>query len=174
VLAAAGRHALIERGEDAHGAQHAGAGVADRGAGLDRRGVGQAVHPHGAAHRLGDHVEAEIVRVRAVGREALHLGEDQARVELRQARPVEAEPRESAGRHVLDQHVGLPDHAREQRLAFFALEVAGDAAFIEVVEDEIMRVGIGTVGETPAPRLAAVGLLDLDDLGAEPRQRLGA
>ena len=57
VLAAAGRHALIERGEDAHGAQHAGAGIADGRARPDRRLVGMAVHAHRAAHRLGDHVE---------------------------------------------------------------------------------------------------------------------
>src|SRR6185312_2658535 len=61
VLAAAGRHALVERSENAHGAQHAGAGIADGRAGPDRRLVGKAVDPHRAAHRLRDHVEGEIV-----------------------------------------------------------------------------------------------------------------
>src|SRR6185312_5287342 len=68
VLAAAGCHALVQRGEDAHGAKHAGAGIADGRTRPDRRLVGVAVHPHGAAHRLGDHVEGEIVRVLALRR----------------------------------------------------------------------------------------------------------
>jgi hypothetical protein len=53
VLAATGRHALIEGGENSHGAQHAGAGVADRRARPDGGSVGKAVD----AHRLCDHVK---------------------------------------------------------------------------------------------------------------------
>ena len=112
--------------------------------------------------------------MRALRREALDLGEDQSRVDLGELRVVEAEPREGAGRHVLDEHVGLLDHAPQQRLAFLALEVAGHAALVEIVVDEIVGVGVGAVGEAPAPRLAAIGLLHLDDIGAEPGQGFGA
>ena len=136
--------------------------------------VRMAVDAHGAAHRLGDHVEAQIVGVRALRREALDLGEDQARIDLAEPRVVEAQPREGARRHVLDQHVGLLDQPPQQRLAFLGLEIAGDAALVEVVVDEIVGVGVGAVAEAPAPRLAAIGLFHLDDIGAEPCQRFGA
>ncbi len=174
VLAAAGRHALVERGDDAHGGQHPGAGVADRRARPHRRLVGMAIDAHRPAHRLGDHVERQVVGVRALRREALDLDEDQPRVERVQARPVEAQAGEGARRHVLHQDVGLLDHPPQQRLALLALEVAGHAALVEVVVDEIGRIGVGPIGHAPTPRLAAIGLLDLDDVGAEPRQRLGA
>jgi len=36
-----------------------------------------------------------------------------------------------------------------------------------------VRIGIGTIGRSPAPRLAAMGLLHLDDVGPKPGQRLG-
>ena len=155
-------------------AQHAGAGIADGRARPDRRLAGMAVHAHGAAHRLGDHVERQIVRVRALRREALHLGEDQSRIDLAQPRIVEAQAGEGARRHVLDQDVGLGDHPPEQRLALLALEIAGNAALVEIVVDEIVRIGVGTIAGAPAPRLAAIGLLHLDDVGPEPGQRLGA
>src|SRR4030095_6582778 len=47
------------------------------------------------------------------------------------------------------------------------------AALVEVVVDEIVRIGVRTIAHSPAPRLAALGLLDLDDVGPEPGQRLG-
>ena len=116
----------------------------------------------------------QVVGVRALRREALDLGEDQARIDGAQPRIVEAQSREGARRHVLDEHVRLLDQPREQRLALLALEIAGDAALVEVEVDEIVGVGVGAVAEAPAARLAAVGLLHLDDVGAEPGQRLGA
>jgi hypothetical protein len=133
-----------------------------------------AVHPHCAAHRLGDHVEGQIVRVRALRREALDLGEDQSRIERAQPRKVEAEACEGARRHVLDQDIGLADHPPQQRLTFLALEVAGHAALVEVVVDEIGRIGVGAIAQSPSPRLAAMGLLHLNDVSPKPGQRLGA
>jgi hypothetical protein len=174
VLAAARCRALVERGENAHGAKHACAGVADGRARPDRWLVGMTVHPHRAAHRLGDHVEGQIVRVLAFRREALDLGEDQSRIERAQVRIVESEAREGARRHVLDQDIGLADHPPQERLALFALEVAGHAALVEVVVDEIVRIGVGAIAESPAARLAAMRLLHLDDVGPKPGQRLGA
>src|SRR5262245_9942293 len=174
MLAPARAHALVESGEDAHGAQHAGAGISNRRSWPDGRSVRMAVDAHGAAHGLGDHVERQIAGVRALRRETLDLREDQARVDLAEPRIVEAEPREGAGGHVLDHHVGLRDHPPQQRLALLRLEVARDAALVEVVVNEIMGVGIWTIAEPPSPRLTAVGLLHLDDVGAEPCQRLRA
>ena len=127
------------------------------------RTIRVAVHAHRAAHRLGNHVEAQIICVRALRREALDLGEDQTRIDLAEPRVVEAQLRESARRHVLDEDVRLLDHPPQQRLAFVGLEIRSDAALVEIVVDEIMGVGVGTVAQSPAPRLAAIGLFHLDD-----------
>jgi len=37
-----------------------------------------------------------------------------------------------------------------------------------------VRIGVGTIGRSPAPRLAAMGLLHLDNVSPKPGQRLGA
>jgi hypothetical protein len=134
----------------------------------DRWLVGMTVHPHRAAHRLGDHVEGQVVRVRTLRCEALDLGEDQSRIDCAQPRIVEAQAGECAWRHVLDHDIGLGDHPPQQRLALLTLEVAGHAALVEVVVDEIVGIGVLTIGHSPAARLAATGLLDLDDVGTEP------
>src|SRR5581483_241637 len=52
---------LIERAEYGDGEQHAGAGVAQRGARLDGPAVRLAGDAHDAAGGLGDHVEGEVV-----------------------------------------------------------------------------------------------------------------
>src|SRR5262245_56278758 len=54
VLTAAGRDALIEGGENAHGAEHAGSRISNRGAGPDGWTIGVTIHTHGPTHGLGD------------------------------------------------------------------------------------------------------------------------
>src|SRR5258708_29857174 len=77
--ALAGARAVEERADDAERHQHAGAGVADRRAGLDRLAVLLAGDAHRAARGLGDRVEREAILVWAAGAEALYLGLDDAR-----------------------------------------------------------------------------------------------
>src|SRR5262249_22151629 len=89
-------------------------------------------------------------------------------------RIVKPQPRERSRCHVFDEHIGFRDHPAQQRFALLGLEVEGDAALVEVVVDEIMRVGLRPVREPPSSRLAAIWLLDFHDLGAEPCQGLGA
>src|SRR5262249_58320329 len=79
--ALAGGAALVEGAQDADRHQHAGPGVAERGAGLDRRAVRLARDAHRAAGSLGDHVEGEVLLVRATLAETLDLGVDDARVQ---------------------------------------------------------------------------------------------
>ena len=116
VLPAADRHALVERGDNAHGAKHAGAGIAHGRARPGRWLVRMAVHPHCTAHRLGDHVEGQIVRVLTLRSEALDLSKDQSWIESAQPRILEAQACKGTRRHVLDQDIGLADHSPQQRL----------------------------------------------------------
>ena len=69
-LAPAGRAALPEGGEDSDGQVETGGMVGDRKA-LYGRLVGWARDTHGAARRLGDHVESPKAGVGPVGPEAL-------------------------------------------------------------------------------------------------------
>src|SRR6266851_2295626 len=91
----AGAVALVQGGEDADRHQHAGAGVAERGAWFDRRTVAISGDANRAAGGLGDHVEGEVLLVRAALAETLDLAVDDPRVQLLD--DVVAEPGERLG-----------------------------------------------------------------------------
>ena len=112
--ALAGRFLLVERAQDADRHQHAGAGVADRAAGLDRRLAGLAGDAHRAAGGLRDHVEGEALLVRAALAEALDLAIDDAGVDRLQHVVAETEALDRAGREVLGEDVGLLDQLLDQ------------------------------------------------------------
>ena len=105
-LALAGTAAPVERRQDADRQQHAGAGVAERRAGLERRPVALAGNAHDAAGRLRDHVEGEVVLVGAAGAEALDLRVDDARVDGAHHVVAEPQPLDRAGREILDHDIG--------------------------------------------------------------------
>ncbi len=173
LLAHAGGLALDDGGEDADRGVQPRAGVGQAADGLGRRAVGRAGHAHGARHRLGDPLEALVVRVRPAAAEALHGGRDQPRVERVQRLPAEAEPVHRARAHVLDQHVGGLHQVEEHGAPALRLQIERDALLARVEQQEEPRVLAALVGERGAAGLAG-GRLDLDDLRPEPRQHLGA
>ena len=75
-------------------------------AGPDRRPVGLAGDAHRAAAGLRDHVEGEVLLVRAALAEALDLGIDDAGVDRADHVIAEPEALDRAGRHVLDHDIG--------------------------------------------------------------------
>src|SRR5258705_12493521 len=77
--------ALVQRAHDGDRHQHAGAGITERDAGPGRRAVLVSGDAEGAAARLGNHVEGEVVLERAAFAEALDLGVDDARIDARHA-----------------------------------------------------------------------------------------
>ena len=87
---------------------------------------------------------------------------------------AEAPALERAERVVFGEDIDLLDHLDEDFLAAFGLEVEGDAALVGVEQHEVMRIDAGLFGQQPAALLAHFGRLDLDHVGAEPRQHLGA
>src|SRR2546428_6246648 len=173
-LALTCRLPLPQSGHHANCRGHARARVADGRAGLERRRAREAGQRHRAARGLRDHVEALVLAVGTVVAEALHGEIDQARVQGGERVVAEAHLLHPAGRLVLGHHVGLFDHVEEHGLALRVLEVERDALFVGVEQEEVARVDTGLLGATVAPGLSLAGLLDLDDLGAEPRQHLGA
>ena len=173
--ALAGGAALVERAEDADRHHHAGAGVAERNAGPDRRPVRLAGDAHRAAGGLRDHVEGEVLLVGAALAEALDLGIDDAGVQRADRVIAEPQPLDRSGRHVLDHDVGLLGHVLDQSQAALGFEIDRDRLLVGVEFEEIERVGAaGSAGKGRPAGLAAIRVLDLDDLGAEPGERLGA
>src|SRR5204863_9735896 len=63
---------------------------------------------------------------------------------------------------------------REDAATALAAEVQGDAALVGVEQHKVMRVHALRIGGRAAPLVAAFGVLDFDDVGAQPGQRLRA
>jgi hypothetical protein len=128
----------------------------------------------GAAGALGHVlVDLQVLVVVAV-REALHRGEDHARVEFLDAGPGEAHAVERAGAEILDHDVGLLDQVLEDFLAFGGLGVQRQRTLVRVEHGEVERVRALDVAELRTGHVAGAGALDLDDVCAEPGKELRA
>ena len=150
-----------------------GGGVAESGWYPHGRPVRGPVLAHGPAHGLGDPLVALELCVRTGAAKALDGGDHDARVDLPQALIAETQAFDGTGPQVLHDDVGVHRQALEQRAAALALQIQGHPFLVGVQEEEEPGVLVGVLGEPAARRLAA-GRLDLDHLGAQPRQRLGA
>ena len=112
--------------------------------------------------------------MRTVVREPLDLGKDATRVDGPDLVPPEPQLLDGSGREVLHHDVRALDEPAKNVLARLGLEIAGHRPLVRVEKDEVERVHVGALGNREPPRVPAPGLLDLDDVGAVPRQRLGA
>ena len=169
----AGMGAVVERGDDAERQVQPGAAVADLGAGHQRHAVAEAGGGGRAAGALRDVLVDLAILVRA-GAETLDRGHDQFRVDGLDRLPGKAHAVEHAGREVLHQHVAGFHQRGEDFLAFRILGVERDRALVVVQHGEIQAVHVRDVLQLPAGDVAGAGALHLDDVGAEPRQQLGA
>src|ERR1043166_8092432 len=161
-------------GENRDRHQHAGAGVADGGAGPARRAVFLAGDRHGAAGRLRDHVEGEVLLERAAFAEALHLAIDDRRVDRLDHVVAEPEALDRAGREILDHHVGLAREALDEIEAARVLEIHRGRALVGIILQEVERILVGGGAADVAAGIAGAGIFDLDHVGAHPGERLGA
>ena len=179
VLALAGAVAVPQRREDADGREQCGACVAE-GAHRrrDRRHLGVALEVVEARHGLGDR---RIRRPVGVGRghevpEARHRHVDHRRVDRGHVVVAEAESGHRAGAEVLGDDVEAGDEPPEDVLTLGRLEIEGEAALVEVVAQEgradEAALRIAHARERGAARVAALGVLHLHHLGAEPRHQL--
>ena len=150
-----------------------GAGIADLGAGDERRPVAEAGGRGGAAGALGD-VLVDLAVLVGTGAEALHRGHDHARIGLVDVLPGEPHAVERAGREILHQHVAMLDQPVEDFLALGMLGVDGDRALVAVEHGEIEAVGALHVAQLAARDVADAGPLDLDAVGAHIGEKLGA
>ena len=145
------------------------------------------LRPTEAAHHRPqqDHRCRDAVVVAAVDRRRPHsyehpvVGEQghQPRVELRKPRIVELEIGHRAGPQVLDQHVRALRELAENLFSFRGLEIQRQRPLVAVEPDEARRLAVEE-GRCGANLIAAVGVLDLDHVGAQigedlPRPRPG-
>src|SRR5437879_4022175 len=113
------------------------------------------------------------IGVRAARAEALDRAHHDARVQLVDLLPGEAEPVEHPGSEILHDDVALPQEVDEHRLAFSALHVDHDRALVAVEHREVQAVCIRHVAQLAA-RSVALRRLELDHVGTQPCQQLGA
>src|SRR5207245_6491361 len=174
-LALAGAAALYESREDGDREVHPGPTVADVGAVEQRRPVGLAGHAHRAGGRLGHGLEALVGAVWAVGAEALDRGIHRARVQHFYRLVAQPEPLHHPGAEVFGDDIGLPDQAARDVLTLDSLQIDDDAALVAVEQQREIAVGRIVRRRPQPPRPVAVrGPLNLDHIGAEPGQHLGA
>src|SRR6185312_11012217 len=173
LLAAAGARALEKRGDDAECEVQAGAAIADLRAGNERRAVAEAGGRSRAAGALRD-VLVDLAVLVWAGAEALHRGDDHARVGLVDVIPGEPHAVERAGREILHHHVAILDQLVEHALALRVLGVDRDRALVVVEHREVERIGVRHVAQLTARDVADAGTLDLDHVGAEPGEKLRA
>ena len=136
-----------------------------------RRGErGQTV---GAAAGLDQVVERLQAGVRTLGGVAHGLDIDDVRLDRCHRVIAEAQPPDGVGAHVVDEDVGGGDQLAQGAAAGLVLQIEGDRALVAVERDEGRTHRLRAGGLAVA--LAVPGrLLDLDHIGAEIAQGLGA
>ncbi len=173
-LAASGLLLVLIGGQDADRRQDAGIDIGDRVACAQRRTAFLAGDAHQPGIALRDQVEAALVGGRAGAAIARDRAIDQAGIDLRQHVVAEPELFERALAEVLDQHVGVAHHPQQHLLALGRLQVERDRALVAVQHQEGRRHAVDARIAIAARIVAAVGLLDLDHVGAEVGQHHAA
>ena len=88
--------------------------------------------------------------------------------------PAETQPLDRARGKTLDKDVGALHHFLDEGDAALGFEVDGDRFLVGVVDHEVIAVGLGPGAGAEHPRgFTALWVFDLDDLGAQPGERLG-
>ena len=166
VLAAAGRVAAAERGEDRDGRVQAREHVDDRDADLRRRPVGLA----GDAHQPGLGLDDEVVAGPAGGLAVAEAGDravDEPRVHRPQLLEPDPERFRAAGAEVLDDDVGGRGQPQERRARQLAVEVERGAPLPAVDREEVGRLALDERRAPGARLVADARPLDLHHLRAE-------
>ena len=173
LLAAARRVPLVQSGDDAQRQMQSGSAVADLRPGDERRAVVEAGRGRRAAGTLRDVLVDLAVFVRP-GAEALDRGDNHPRVELADALPGEAHAVERARSEILHEDIAFLDQGLEDRLAFRMLGVDRDRALVAVEHREVQAVRSRNVAQLAARDVPLACAFDLDDVGAQPGEKLRA
>ncbi len=173
-LSAAGPLAREQRGEDRLDGIRAGCEVDEGDAEPHRIAVGLARDRHEAGLGLHHEVIAGTICERRRAPVARDRAMNEPRVARAQAFIGEAKRLEAGGAEVLDEYVGLAGKLRQNGAPALSLEIDRDA-LLAAIDRQVIGGNSLDRGRHPGPGIvAAVGVLDLPDLGAEIRKRHGA
>src|SRR2546421_11160149 len=172
-LSPPGHGALVECGDDAERQMQPGTAVTDLRAGDQGKSIAEAGGRCRAAGALCDVLIHLAVLVRAWA-ETLDRGHDHFRIDALNLLPAKSHAVQHAGTEVFHQHVAFLDQLREDFLALWILGVERNRALVVVKHREIQAVDIRLVPQLTARDIANAGALNLDHVGAEPRQQLRA
>ena len=168
--ALAGAVALLQRGEDADHRPHAGGDVVDRRRAEGRRIFRPAGQRHHRAVGLRQRIEARRIAHRPLVAERADRAIDQPRIDRLHRRRPDAHLLDDAGPQVLDQDVGIAREPLQLLDVGGVLDVDRDRTLVAVGRVKHHR-GVVDERRAPHPRVvAAVRLLDLDDVGADVGQ----
>ncbi|MNX95808.1 hypothetical protein D3C86_1280980 [compost metagenome] len=159
-----------QRRQDRLPGVHAGEHVHGRDAELQRPLPGLAVGGHHAGFALYHEVVARTLGFR---REACVAGDravHKARIVRAELFVAQAQLFSATDLEVLDHHVAARGQLARQLHALFALQVQGDRALVAVGAIEIGGIARADPYAPVAGVVAPLGVLDLDDVGAEVRQ----
>jgi hypothetical protein len=95
-----------------------------------------------------------------------------ARIDFLDPLPAEAHAVDRAGCEVLHHHIAGLDQLLEDLLAGRGLGVERDAALVAVQHGEVEAIHVGDIAQLTPGRIAHPRPLDLEHVGAEPRQEL--
>ena len=162
----AGAVALLQRGENADGRPHAGRGVVDCRRAERRRILRTAGQRHHRAKSLRQRIKAGRIAHRSLVAERPDRAIDQPRIDRSHHVGTDADLLDNAGPEILDHHIGIAYQKLQPLDIGLGFDVDGDRPLVAIGGVEHQR-GIVDEGRSPHPRIvAAIGLLDLDHVGA--------
>ena len=172
-LALAGALPMEQRHADHRGQHVSGQLVGCHGGEIARRPIRPGVQRRHAAEALDQIVIGRIFLRRAALAKAGGTGMDDARVAGGHGGIAKPEPVRGTDAHVVHEHIRTLDQPPQRVHRRLALQVQHDAALVAVQIGEIRPHATGAAGPDLARGVAA-GDFDLDDIGAEIAQPLGA
>ena len=164
----------VQRHHGGEGGGEARRLVGERHRRQERLAVGLAVDRREPAHRLGDRREPRPPGVRAVLAEPGDAGDHEPSGCGDAARRAEPELAPAAGPEVLDQDATRRRRGGAGLAVGIVLEVEHDRALAAVGELAPQAGAVARVAPGHRAQAVAVGVLDLDDVGAEVGQVAGA
>ena len=165
--------ALVQRRDDRERRPDAGADVDQRDADPHRVPVGLAGDAHDPRRRLHQRVVARLGGERPVAPEGADRRVDEPRVARPERLRPEAEPLGRAGAQALHRHVRAVGEPQQRLEPLRRLQVERERALARVRGEEHDAAALEEPRAPVARLVAAAGMLDLDDVGAQRAEDLG-
>jgi hypothetical protein len=173
LLAAAGGVTMMQRAHDAQRKMQPGAGIADLGAGDQRRTIVKACGGRSTAGTLRDVLVNLAIGIGAWS-EAFDGREDHPRIQRLNALPREAHPIQRTRGKILHHHVAGFYQFFQHVLTVRIAPIDGDRALVMIQHRKIQAVDIGDITQLTAGDVTHARPFHLNYVSAKPREQLRA